>query len=80
MNTKLDPTLLPALDAIYGLLGERPAPRKYAPQPEADATDYHVLVLHRELERRAELRDVVAPDAADYFYAEQCPSDAHFGR
>lgn len=35
MNAKLDPTLLPALDAVQRALSK---PRQYAPHPAADPT------------------------------------------
>lgn len=88
MTTSLDPTLLPALDAIYGLLGQRPAPA-CQPKPLTDTEDYHVAIFRRECERDAKLRQLMQPaqprvyedegrDASEFFAAEQCPSDASF--
>jgi hypothetical protein len=84
MTTNLDPTLLPALDAIFG----KETVRRYAPEP---AADYHVECFRRQCERDANLRELMADreadaeravsgDAEDFFAAEQCPSDRHFGR
>lgn len=58
----IDPTLLPALDAIEKALQPRPI-RHYAPPPEVD---------YRE-EEPAEPRS-----AEQFFLEEQCPSDRAF--
>lgn len=57
MTTHLDPTLLPALDAIYGALGARPAVRRYAPAP---AVDPEVANFKRLCSRDQMLRDELA--------------------
>ena len=83
MTTQLDPTLLPALDAIFG---ERPAPRHYAPEP---AADYHAMVFKMQCERDRALRELMAdreeePARRDYesdeqfFLEQQCPADSNF--
>jgi hypothetical protein len=59
--TTLDPTLLPALNAVLGAM-ERPAPRHYAANPAADESDYHALVLRMECERNQALREALELD------------------
>lgn len=57
MTTTLDPTLLPALDKIYDLLGQRPA----APVQPKPATDYHVECFKKLCERDTAVRALVQP-------------------
>lgn len=86
MTTSLDPTLLPALDAVIGALEQ---PRRYAIDPAADESDYHAKCLRAELNRNADLRErlrmerdgeqrFAGPDAVEFFHSEQSPSDASF--
>jgi hypothetical protein len=55
--TTLDPTLIPALDAIIGAL-ER-GPRRDVSEAPAD---YHLECFRRQCERDAELREVMQID------------------
>lgn len=84
MNAKLDPTLLPALAAIFD---REMQPRRYAPEP---FVDYHAEIFRRQCERDVQLREVMAEreeqvkrerdprSDEQFFYDEQCPSDASF--
>jgi hypothetical protein len=77
----LDPTLLPALAAIESALGLAARPRSYANEPSAD---HDIANFHRKVARDRAWREELPPsedegrDAAEFFAAEQCPSDANF--
>jgi hypothetical protein len=76
MNDRDNTTTLWALDVL----------RRYAPHPLVDTTDCHVECFRRQCARDADLREVMQPrvyedegrDAAEFFAAEQSPSDATF--
>lgn len=66
MNAKLDPTLIPAFDAIFGT--------------DSDVARFKRLCAN-DAEFREQIREeepAVERDAAEFFAAEQCPSDSNF--
>lgn len=71
MNTALDPTLIPAFDAIFGT-APRPIDRR------------QLLNSLQKLDHEMRLRHYPAvfesdgPDAQEFFDAQQSPSDASF--
>lgn len=68
----LDPTLLPALDAVQGAMQR--GPRRYAANPAADAdvTQFHLTT------RGVRVYEDEGPDAAEFFAAQMSPSDSTF--
>jgi hypothetical protein len=77
MTTQLDPTLLPALDAIQGAL-EQPAKRPGLDRRQLlnsmQRMDWEMRLRHYPAVMEAEYER----DAAEFFAAEQCPADSNF--
>jgi hypothetical protein len=74
LNAKLDPTLIPALDAIESVLNRPRQLDKRQLLNSMQRLDYEMRLRHYPAVIEAEQER----DAAEFFAAEQCPSDANF--
>lgn len=76
MNTALDPTLIPAFDAIFGT-APRPIDRRQLLN-SMQKLDHEMRLRHYPAVIEARVYEDEGRDAAEFFKAEQCPSDASF--